>query len=110
MPSAVQRSVSHYASHVPGDWFNEDRGYCAFVLLDQNLDGGDVVEFRIERVGGGRSGHSGTVGQAERGNARTGFAEKRISVAVITALKFYDFFSPGISARQAHRTHRGLCA
>ena len=54
------------------------------------------------------SRYTGRVRLAQRQSAGTGFYQQTVSMAVITAFKFYDLVTTGITARQTNGTHGGF--
>ncbi len=46
-------------------------------------------------------GNAGRAGNAKSGNARSGFDEQRVRMAMVAALEFHDVFALGVSAGEA---------
>ncbi len=77
---------------------------------ESGFDGGEIVVRQRESEVGDLFGHAGRAGNAEGGDARAGFDQKAVGVAVIAALEFDDDFAAGGGAGQADGGHGGLSA
>ncbi len=77
---------------------------------EQRRHAAEIIEWRREGQLREPRGHAGAVRQPQRSDARAGFDQKRVGVAVISALELHDAFAPGRGARQPDRGHRGLGA
>ncbi len=76
------------------------------MFVQQRLDGTRIVESRRERVAADGLRHAGTVRDAQRHGAGTGFDQKRIGMAVVTSGEFDDLRFTRKRPRQPDRAHR----
>ena len=97
-------------AHIGGHGLDDHRGDGIAVRAEDALDGVQVVVGSVERQRGDRLRHARRSGDAQRGQARAGLAQKTIGVAVVAALEFDDEVATGGRARQADGAHGGFRA
>ena len=78
--------------------------------LEGGTGGREVVVRQHDRVGGGRAGDAGGVGQAERGHPGAGAGQQRVDVPVVAAGELHHLRAAGEPAGQPDRAHRRLGA
>ena len=99
----------HHA-HVRGHRLDDHRGDFPGVLLENSLDGGEIVVRRVQGERGSAAGTPGLDGNAKRGKPGARFDQEAIGVAVVAALEFQDQIALGESAGDANGGHGRLGA
>ena len=90
-----------HAAHVADHWFDDDGGD-VFVLSENIIDGGRIIEGNRDGILRQRGGNAGAVRQTKRGNTRTGLNKQAVGVTVIAALKLDELVTTSDAARQSN--------
>ena len=107
--------LRHAQADVHQNRFQNDGRDLAGILLEAQLDAGQVVEGRSENVGHGGFRHSEPARHRSRsvdiavvGRVRLHADQRGIVQAVVSAFKFYDLVAAGSGAGQANGVHGGF--
>ena len=111
LPDALhERHGGAHEVHVARDGLDDDAGHLVTVLVEGGFDLFDVVVFKHHGVLHHLRWHARAGGGAERGQARTGFHQQGVGMAVVAAFELDDLLAAGGAARQADGAHAGFGA
>ena len=96
--------------HVAGDGLDHQTRQLFAVQGKGFFQLGDVVELEHQGVLHHFGRHTGAGGVAKGGQARTGFHQQRVGVAVVAAFKLDDLAAASGTTRQAQGAHAGFGA